>query len=234
MQAPFGPLCGTLFALKAGMTERRAAPPPDESHSMPAAPATRAYRAPAFVVAMLLLVAVGVTMMFCVRSLTTASELTTHANRVIATTESLRAGHRMVETSATAYLQTGESRFLREYMSEAPTLRTGTQSLAALIESSHDQHARVTQIGALVEARLARLRQEVDRVVEKQVAASPGRPVDADAGGPGSPAGSGHGLGQGTCGRRGGTVSALGSGSGHRTCGRAFDPPHGQCARSMG
>lgn len=148
---------------------------------MPAAPAPRAYRAPAFVVAMLLLVAVGVTMMFCVRSLTTASELTAHANRVIATTESLRAGHRMVETSATAYLQTGESRFLREYMSEAPTLRTGTQSLAALIESSHDQHARVTQIGALVEARLARLRQEVDRVVEKQVAASPGRPVDADA-----------------------------------------------------
>lgn len=112
---------------------------------------TAPYQAPAFAVAMLLLLAVGITMMFCVRSITSAGELTTHANQVIATAESLRAGHRIAETSASAFLQTGEPRFLREFMAEAPALRLGAENLADLISRDHDQHGRVQRLGAPLE-----------------------------------------------------------------------------------
>lgn len=144
---------------------------------------TAPYQAPAFAVAMLLLLAVGVTMMFCVRSLTSAGELTTHANQVIATAESLRAGHRIAETSASAFLQTGEPRFLREFMAEAPALRVGAQELADLISTDHDQHGRVQRLGVLIDARLERLQRDLDAVLDKRAVLQAGQAIGASASG---------------------------------------------------
>lgn len=122
----------------------------------------RAYRFPAFVLAAMLLLAVGVAMLFSIRDLTRSVDSVERSYQVMAAAEAVRSSTRAVESSARGYRLIGRNSLLAEYLAALPQARASAAGLLALTADNPVQQRRAQRLEVLVEQRLAELQRLVD------------------------------------------------------------------------
>lgn len=143
--------------------------PPASPATPPAAPKParvasryRAYRLPAFVLAALLLAAVGVATVVGLRSFAESAQWVEHSYQVIAEIESTLAATRTVESSARGYRLTDRPALHAEYLASIPAALGHSAQLIALTRDNPQQHRLARDIERRMRLRLA----EIDRLME--------------------------------------------------------------------
>ena len=121
-----------------------------------------AYRFPAFLLAALLLLAVGVAMVLSIRGVTRSGDLIEHTYHVMAAAEAVRSSTLAVESSARDYRLSGRSAMLAEYLASVPRVQVAANALVALIADNPARQQRAKRLQALVGERLAELQRLVD------------------------------------------------------------------------
>ncbi len=127
-----------------------------------AASPLRAYRVPAFLLAAVLLLAVGTAMVLSIRGMSRSTEWVEHTYQVMAATETVLLSTRSVESSARSYRLTGRASMLAEYETEVPGAYASAAGLVALTVDNPAQQQRTVTLRGLVEQRLAELQRLVD------------------------------------------------------------------------
>ncbi|KRB08947.1 diguanylate cyclase [Lysobacter sp. Root690] len=122
----------------------------------------RAYRLPAFVLAAMLLAAVGVATVLGLRGFASSSQWVEHSYQVLGEIEATVAATRTVESSARGYRLTDRSTLRAEYLTSIPGALSGASRLIALTADNPAQNRFARDLERRVRARLA----EIDRLVE--------------------------------------------------------------------
>jgi diguanylate cyclase (GGDEF)-like protein len=141
----------------------------------------QAMRMPGFMLAAVLLAAVGALMVYSIRGYIRSSEWVEHTYQVMAAAESLRSSTRSIESHARGYRLTGQAPMLAEYLAGLPENRRGIAELIALTADNPVQHRRARALGDRVGRRISTL----ERLVELQERDGMAAAQAAGAGSPG-------------------------------------------------
>ena len=120
------------------------------------------YRLPAFALALLLLLGVGIASVWGVSSLRTSNEWIGHTYEVINRIEVAERAIRSTEANARAYRLTGHPEFRSQYLIATHQVDTTHEALASAIRDNPAQHARVERMREAANAHLAELRRLFD------------------------------------------------------------------------
>lgn len=131
-----------------------ATPPPPQTRSKQG---MQVYGMPGFVLAALLLVGVGLTMVVSIRGYIRSSEAIEHTYQVMAAAEAVRSTTRSIESHARGYRLAGKAPMLAEYLAGVPENRRAVSELIALTGDNPAQNGRARALATLVANRLATL-----------------------------------------------------------------------------
>src|SRR3989339_1052104 len=129
-----------------------------------ATPRSRPLRFAAFMVAAVLLVAVGVATVWGIRGFARGAEWVEHSYQVIAGIGDVENAVRTVESTARGYRLTDRPEQQAEYLAAVPVALSQAATLEALTHDNPAQLQRAQELRASVEARLA----ELDALIELQ------------------------------------------------------------------
>ncbi|SFK28836.1 sensor domain-containing diguanylate cyclase [Lysobacter sp. cf310] len=127
-------------------------------------PSNRRYRLPAFVLAAVLLMSVGVATIWGIRSFASSSRWVDHSYQVMTTLESALASTRSAESSARGYRLTSRASLQAEYLAAVPAAQAEAGQLIRLTRDNPDQ-LRDTR---LLERRILERLNEIQGLVELQ------------------------------------------------------------------
>ena len=116
-----------------------------------------AYRKPGFVLALLLLVAVGAIMVAGVRSLDRSKLWVEHTYQVLQRIEAVNSAVREAEASARGYRMTGHETLQQEFLTAVPLANRAMSELIELVADNPQQQRRAQSIRAEASARIAEL-----------------------------------------------------------------------------